>query len=152
MCINKHRTVTKSISEMNEVMNGITFSIYMLSTPAINLFLYLGIRKDIETSVRIVFTSLAIFFLSIVFMLFFVCSIVSKTAHKSRPILHPFLIKVANLSLKERLLLQNFNEWLSGRDIGFYCLDLFPMNNYQFYQYCCGFVYSFFLIVQVIHI
>ena len=51
------------------------------------------------------------------------------------------------MSIKQRLKLLSFIEKLSGREIGFYCYDLFPMNNYEFYQYLyiCGSNYFLFL-------
>ena len=38
------------------------------------------------------------------------------------------------LTFRQRWKLLAFIEKLSGRPIGFYCYDLFPMNNYEFYK------------------
>ena len=64
---------------------------------------------------------------------------VNKGAHKSYPVLFSHLTQ-RYMPLWLRIKLMAFIERKSGPDIGFYCYDLFPMINYEFYQYIyiCG--------------
>ena len=63
------------------------------------------------------------------------CTWVVIAAHKP----YSSLIKIINkrilMTVGQRIKLLSFIEKLSGREIEFYCYDLFPMNNYKFYQY-----------------
>ena len=76
------------------------------------------------------------------------CLWVSKSAHKSYPLLYTYINKVKTpLFLRFKLI--SFVEKLSGHPIGLYCYDLFPMNNFEFYQfvYICG--ANYFLIMSM---
>ena len=62
-------------------------------------------------------------------------------AHKSYKLMFRVLSsRKMNFSIREKLKIMQFIEKLSGPDIGFYCLDFFPMNGYEFgkYLYVCG--------------
>ena len=60
---------------------------------------------------------------------------VTTVAHKSRPLLYSFLLN-SNPSVNQRMKIEAFISRLSGPEIGFYVLDLFVMNNREFFEYC----------------
>ena len=64
------------------------------------------------------------------------CTSVNKSAHKPYPRLFSILSKDSiPMTYRQRWKLLQFIETLSGQPIGFYCLDLFPMNRKVFSQY-----------------
>ena len=150
-CVIKHHQVTAQIYQLNDFMNGIMFNIYLLATPSLNLFLYLCLHPSTNSVARVIFINLTILLSTILFTLTYMCASVSKTAHKSRPLLYSLMAKKSDLSPWHRLKVQKFIAKLSGPDIGFYCLDIFVMNNYHLYDYCCKFAYSYLLIDQLIN-
>ncbi|CAG2170766.1 unnamed protein product [Oppiella nova] len=52
------------------------------------------------------------------------------------PIVLSIFWSLVTLSFSYQMFSLAFIELLSGADIGYYCLDLFPMNTYEFYEYC----------------
>src|SRR6185437_14012990 len=81
----------------------------------------------------------------------YVCTLVRRNAHKNRSKFYTFLTH-NRLLLRRHMKIQAFIEHLSGRDIGFYCYDLFPMNNYEFFTYVCNGLMFYFLLRTIITI
>ena len=73
---------------------------------------------------------------------------ISKAAMKPAQAFHGFL-STRKVTMLTRLKLVNFVEALSEREIGFYCYDMFPMNNYGFYQYLYFTGITYFLILDL---
>ena len=89
---------------------------------------------------------------SIVFSVNLLSSQISQSSHKPYNNLFKFLIqKRFPLSLRVKLKIVGLIEKLSGPDIGFYCWNLFPMNNYTFYEYVCNYFVTYFLILTLIN-
>ena len=87
------------------------------------------------------------------FMLLYVvnnlCASVSSAAHKSYPMMYSFLIRNnTKIATKRKLKILAFIEKLSGPEIGIYCYDLFPMNNYEFYDFITSWAANYFLIME----
>ena len=55
-------------------------------------------------------------------------------------------------TIRDKIFVQLFIDRLSGPDIGFYCLDLFPMNNYEFTEYVMNFFVIYVLFSQTFRI
>ena len=84
---------------------------------------------------------------SVVFSLNLFSCFVIDSVHKPKYQLYRYLTK-SNLTVNQRIKIQSFIEKLCGPDIGFYCLDLFPMNNFEFYVYCVNCVKNYILFNQ----
>ena len=83
------------------------------------------------------------------FIITYLCAGVTKIAHKSRPLLHTFLFKT-RLSVNGKMRIESFIERLSSPEIGFYCWDLFAMNNRQFSHFFFQFITNYILIVKLL--
>ena len=118
-------------------------------TPGFELLLYITFAPDTNQYARyvagIAFTALY----SIVFLITYVCTWVTTSANKARPILIAGL-KQTSLSTHQRWKVMEFIERLSARDIGFYCYDMFAMNNYEFMTYLLGFLVNHFLTLNLV--
>ena len=55
-----------------------------------------------------------------------------------------------SIPIKYKMKLLNFIERLGGPDIAVYCLDLFPLNYYEFYLFIVAICCNFFLVVKLI--
>ena len=83
-----------------------------------------------------------------VFLVNFMSAQISKAAKKSCPTLYTHLSRMS-ATHPTRWKLVSFIEALSGNEIGFYCYDMFPMNNYEFYQYLYITGLNYFLILDL---
>ena len=80
------------------------------------------------------------------------CARVNTTAYKSRSVLYSYICaKNTRISYKNRLKLMAFMERLSAKDIGFYCYDMFLMNNYEFMQYVIWFMVNHLLLLNILN-
>ena len=80
------------------------------------------------------------------------CARFSRQAHKGYGVLHSFMAQY-RITRYESLKVQAFVERLStGPHIGFYCLDVFPMNDYEFYQYLTIVAKNYFLLLEFMSI
>ena len=147
--ITEHNSIAKQTKDLNELFSLIIFNIYFLATPPLMILIYLTHANDSTLFLRMVaiFVFIIVFF--VVFSINLLSSLISQSAHKSRPLLHSFLIK-NKVTTAQRFKIMAFNEKLSGPDIGFYCWNLFPMNNNQFYEYVANCVTTYFLILELI--
>ena len=81
---------------------------------------------------------------------YFLCS-VGREAHKSYPFIKSILTR-KRLRLMTKLKVISLFERLSGPLIGFYCYDLFPFTNYEFYLFCVNCVSNFILFMGLYEI
>ena len=147
--ISKHIFVTKTTHQINNFYKRLIGVLYFMLTPLLVLFLFLSYEKDSIFLFRAVVAMFFVSCFSLLFLMNYLCGSVTKTAHKSLPVLHKYLIET-KISLNEKLKIMSTIERLSGPDIGFYCFDLFPMNNYHFYRYFCNFFVLYFLMIGLI--
>jgi len=82
------------------------------------------------------------------FIFAYITASLSKAATDSYARMNTIIVK-SYLPLDSKMKLVGFIEKLGGPDITIYCLDLFPLNNYNFYLFIAGVVRNFFLIVDV---
>jgi len=59
------------------------------------------------------------------------------------------LIASTSIPLKHRLKLAHFLEKLAGPSIAVYCSNLFPLNNFEFYNFFIAVIYNFFLLISL---
>ena len=150
--IKEHNSISKQTKQLNEFFSLMIYFLYNIATPALMILIYLTHEKDTNFYIRFVFSFIfCLVFLS-VFLVNLFSSKVSNSSHKSYNILFKFLTQKRFLiSLKVKLKINGLIEKLSGPDIGFYCWNLFPMNNYNFYEYVCNCFYIYFLILSLIN-
>ena len=82
---------------------------------------------------------------TLIFGLIFLNSQITRSAHSTRKYFYGYL-NSTSLPIKRRMKIMAFMEKLCGPDIGFYCWDWFPLNFFEFYQYC-AFCASFYMMV-----
>ena len=92
-------------------------------------------RKDTKLLGRISSIILVFSGLSTVFAMNIMCSMVSTAAHKPYDMQYSIITKNIPMSFRQRWKLLLFIEKLSGPEIGFYCLDWFPMNSVMLFNY-----------------
>src|SRR5882672_3654348 len=98
------------------------------------------------------FGGIFILVFSLAFMVNIMCTMLNATAYKYHSILYSYICaKNTRISCKNRLKLMAFMERLSAKDIGFYCYDMFLMNNYEFMQYVIGFISNHILLLNLLN-
>ena len=130
---------------MNEFFSVILFILYYLATPSILITLYIVLEKDTSWAFRLGSITYAFTILVSIFAMNLLSSRISHSARK--PMKHLFRYLTDNrLSSKQRLKTMSLIELLSGPDIGFYCLDLFPLNSFEFHLFVVNSIKLYILI------
>ena len=146
-CIKQHNCVTIFTQKMNSFFNTFIFIAYYFGTPSLLLVLYNTHEKSSILYVRIVCLVIFLSEFSLIFLINYMSAKFSKSAQKTIRLFYTFLNRNW-ISLRDRLEIQLFIERLYGPPIGFYCLDLFPMNNYEFYQFVSVTFTNYFLVIS----
>ena len=76
-----------------------------------------------------------------------------KAAHSPYKRINSFIVKQSQskiIEIRQNIKLLNFIERLGGPDIAVYCLNLFPLNYYQFYLLIAAVSYNFFLDIDLL--
>ena len=132
--IHFHNSVSVLTHCLNKYFKELIFFFYYMVTPCLELISYISHEKSTVFVARILAAFVVVLIFSLVFAMNLLSANVIHSAHKSYPLLYKFLLK-NRLSLKELLKIQTFIEHLSGREIGFYCKDMFAMNISNFFHY-----------------
>ncbi len=115
---------------------------------AIELLLLNIYQADTTVFGRIIFGYIS---LIIILALLYILKLITRlnnSVHKSYSTLFSLLSnKSIRMSIKQRMKILSFTEKLSGPHIGFYCLDLFPLNNFEVFQAIYIAVSNYFLIM-----
>ena len=135
--ISEHNFTAKMVTDLNEFFRLFLFGEYYTGSPACMLVLYLIFHEDNNISILILYIIMGISIYSFVFLVNMACAFISRSAKRPRIYLYKCFTR-NQLTVKQKLRIFNFIEKLCGPDIGFYCYDLFPMNNYEFYEYCAN--------------
>ena len=145
----KYKSIVKTIFVLNKFCRLTILFAILLCTPINDLFLYSSQQNNNHIFLRI--TSIFLFVNDIImlYVICYLCASMSTLCHKFRQLLHSFQIN-SRLSLRQRLQVMYLNDWLSESCIGFYCYVLFPINMYEFFDYCCKFCTTYFLIMGLI--
>ena len=130
-----HNQIALLVYEFNHFFKFITFIIYFMSTPAILVSLYLSFHRESTLVLKYFIAFILVFSLTLVVIMNIMSSWITRAAHRPRNILLSYLAKHRNIPLILRLKLHTYVERLSGPDIGFYCLHLFPINSWELFQY-----------------
>ena len=130
----KHTIVSKNTMKLNDLFKYIIFSLHYISTPSSYILMFMIHSKDSNQWVRYWAAFTFVLIVIIIFSINLFCALFSRQAHSSIKHLYSFITKTKP-ALHNRIRIMNFIERLSGPDIGFYCLNLFPINNLEFFQY-----------------
>ena len=133
--IAEHNYVEKLTQDFNKYFSICIFILYYFETIGF-LIGFFGIHKSDTTFIgRIILGVIVSTCFTAIIALNLMCTWVVTAAHKPYSSLITIINKRILMTVGQRIKLLSFIEKLSGREIGFYCYDLFPMNNYEFYQY-----------------
>ena len=122
----EHNYMSKLTHDMNIFFSNIIFIVYYITTPGYLFLLYSIHNKQTAYSVKY-FSGIFCFLVFNVLISFIVLSTwISNSAHKSRKFITGYLSTVSlnKVHFKNRLKIKSFIEYLSGREIGFYCFKL----------------------------
>ena len=136
--IEEHNYVEIQTKKCNHFFRMITFIIYYIATIGFQIMFY-GIHNKDSTPFGRVSCATIFFtcFWAVVFMNIMSTWIISA-AHKPYYKLYSILQnRGICMRFRHHWKILSFVEKLSGRPIGYYCYDLFPMNNWEFFQYLC---------------
>ena len=141
--IHRHHLLVRLCADLNNMFRIWIFILYYIASPAIILFGNLALSKNIHPFLRKLMGILVILEFAVFIGLNFLNSLIIKSAHRPRLLFYKYLSR--RLPLRHRMRIMAFIERLCGPNIGFYCLDLFPMNNYEFYLYITNCVSNYIL-------
>ena len=131
--IAKHNELTQWVHNINTLGSKVIFLMYFIFTPGLLMNIYVTHNRLSTLVIRFVAFLGVIFAFVLLFGTNYYFGSIAKKANKSLSLMYPMMGKTG-LTLGQRLTVEKFMHRLSGHTIGFYCLDLFPMNNWQFFQ------------------
>ena len=146
--LNEHRKIVLFCEEINHYYKYMIFILYYMCSPALMLDIYYICSKKTEIVGLVLGGVIFVVAYSVVFGLNMFSSQITEKAHRPRLHLYGYLNEMP-LKLSDRMKIMSVIEWLCGPDIGFYCLDLFPMNSYEFFKYCSNCVLIYILCNQL---
>ena len=145
-----HNFCDKKVKELNHFFRCITFIMYYLATPGFLSAIYGIQHKDTQLIARIFCIFIILTNFSAVISMNLMSTWITKNAHKPYPLLHSFISRrQTRIPLRLKFKISQFIDRLSGPDIGFYCYDLFPINNYEFYQYITMTMQNYLLLITL---
>ena len=147
--IAEHNYICVKTSQLNDFFSHMVFQLYYIASPALILLLYLSHAKDGQLFGKLLAAVVFSLVFSVVISANLLYAQISGSSRRPRNTIYRHMIH-KQLSPKERLKLSAFIEKLDGPDIGIYCWNLFPMNNYEFYLYVANCTSTYFLILGFI--
>ena len=147
--IKRHNQVCISTEKLNDSLKYGVFLMYKLTKPAMNLCIYGMMAQDFLVVTRICCLMIFLILFILMFLLNIMCVLVSSYAKRPLKTINNCFLS-PRMSTKIRLKVMGFAEKLSQTHIGFYCLDLFPMNNKEFYEYVSDWGFSYLLFLDLL--
>ena len=147
--ISQHNRLAIQTKLIDDVFMFVVFILYYVGSPALMLMLYLSHAKESSYLSRPIFIFIVSIVSFVVLYLNLICAQISHSAEKPRKFMFKYLIQ-HDINIEDRIKIMQFIEKLSGPDIGFHCWNLFPMNNYTFYQYIANCACTYFLILNLV--
>ena len=146
--IKYHNQIAIELNLLSKYFNLIIFFLYYIGTLGAQMICYISHEESTKHMFRFVAAFLSVVLISMMFGMNLLSANVIHSAHKPYRLLYDFLLK-SKLSLREMFEVQTFIEQLSSSKIGFYCLNMFPMNNYHFFKYVIVCVSNYILIMNI---
>jgi hypothetical protein len=148
--IHKHDYYSKLTLDWNQVFKYILFIGYFLTPLTLNILLHLALFEEI-IYLRIFYGLLVFCLYFAIFIVKYICTSLSSSAHDFTSDLYAFLSnKRIIIPVEHRLKISAFVEKLSGSVIGYYCYDFFPLTSYAFYEYILMVSANYFLMSNLI--
>ena len=147
--IGEHISITHYTNQLNNYLKVIIFCLYYIISPVLMIGIYLTLSEKSDLYFRVVFYFVISLGTSVTFAVTLMSCRVTHFARKPLKYLHRYLIE-NHMTVRQRLKTLDLIESLSGPDIGFYCLDLFPMNSYEFYLFVINCISNYLLISNLI--
>ena len=147
--IAEHNQICKLTHDINQLVKSFIFIFYYLASPLLIALVDLTEKPHLALIAKFINTMLIVVLFGAIFVCNLMSSRVSKASILPLKYLHRYMAE-NNLPLKQRLKTMEIIERLCGPDIGFYCLDLFPMNSYEFYIYVSNCCKNYFLIKSLL--
>jgi hypothetical protein len=145
--IHRHNRYSELTFEYNKPFKYALAIIYFLFTPIVNILVYMT-TFEVNYLLRIFYALTAIVLSLLVFITNYISSSLSSSAHDFTSDLYSFLFNPRIIiSVQYRLKISAFIEKLCGPVIGYYCYDLFPFTNFEFYEYV-SFVFSNYVLMN----
>ena len=146
--INDHQTTCLQVEAINNVFKFVVFVLYYFGSPALMTLLYVSHARETIPIARPICAFILVLVYFVVFYLNLVSAQISHSAAKPRKLLYKYLIN-NQMPITMRFKIYKFIAKLSGPDIGFYCWDIFAMNNHTFAKYLGNCAYSYILILDL---
>jgi len=129
----------------------VLFCVYYIGSLTFEILLFLMFAKDSTLHTKLTFTVLFIVIFGNVVLINVLCTQVNTYVYKCHSIMNSYICaKNTRISVKNRLKMQSFLERVSAKDIGFYCYDMFLMNNNEFKDYVAYFICNHILLVNLL--
>jgi len=126
-----------------------SFIFYYSVIAGMDLLVILSVQEEVGTFNRTLAFMASIFGVIILMTINYSISLIPKAAHQPYNKLFSIIVKKpTGLALK--LKVSGLIEKLSGPTIGFYCFELFPFTNYEFYLYITNCVKNFILFMDLL--
>ena len=138
--IRQHNVTALETKAIDDVFKFVVFYLYVLGSPALIVLMVICQIRETVAIARLFSAIIVIIEYFVVFYLNLFSAQISHSARKPTKLLYKFLIGNP-MPINVRFKVMQFIEKLIGPDIGFYCWNNFPMNNYTFCQYlayCMG--------------
>jgi hypothetical protein len=143
--IHKHTHYSELTLKFNKVFKYVLAMVYMLITPLHNIAVYMSLSET-NTLFRLLYLIGLTILSTILFTVNYMSSSLSSSAHDFTSDLYTFLVS-KRIPVQHKLKISSFIEKLCGPVIGYYCYELFPFTNYEFYQYV-SFVFTNYILLN----
>jgi hypothetical protein len=148
--IRKHDHYSKLTFRCNKFFKYVLAIVYFIFPPLINVIIYYSLY-EVNPYLRTFYVLLGMSYSSTIFNTNYVSSSLSSSAHDFTSDSYSFLFnKRIIIPIPHRLKVIAFIEKLCGPVIGYYCLDLFPFTNYEFFQFVSFIFCNYFLLNDLI--
>ena len=149
--LKQHEYYTRMTTEMNEIIKYLLLVFYYNSIPCLDLLIIIAMNKEIDPMFRTFPIICSIIAIILLWKLSISLSSIPTLAHKPYNGLHSIIVR-KTIPLQLKLKVYGLIEKLSGHVIGFYCYELFPFTNYEFYLYITNCIKNFILIKSLFNL
>jgi len=142
--INDHNSCCVILDRINRKLKFISVMLYYSAISSIDLVIILSLQEEVGTFNRILAFTATVLGALLLLIFTYSISLVPREAHRSYNKLCSLMVRrPTEVVLKLKVL--GLIEKLSGPNIGFYCSDLFPFTNYEFYLFVANCAKNFIL-------
>ena len=144
--IREHNRITCLHVVNNQFMTKVLFGVYFFYPPTTDIALFLSIYSQMPLFMKIIIILATIVMILFLFLFSLNIAMLCKSAHLPYKRINSFVAKQSQskmIETRQNIKLLNFIERLGGPDIAVYCLDLFPLNYYEFYLFIAAISVNF---------